>query len=202
MLQREHMQPQVVQGTRTQSPTLAWWALVAALAVALIAVACAQEEDVTPLERRAQELNRAIMCPVCPGESIDQSQNQLAAQMRGIVTQKLGQGWTENQIKDFFVERYGPSVLLEPQREGFTLLVWVLPPVGVLAAGLALYLALRMMRRAPAPQAQGAVAGLELSEEERTEYFRRIEAALESEGGGTPPTADDKVSGPGTRGVG
>ena len=66
--------------------------------------------DIPEAERRASALNKAIMCPVCPGESIDQSQNPLAVQMRAIVDEKLEEGWDEGRIKDFFVERYGPSV--------------------------------------------------------------------------------------------
>ena len=150
-----------------------------------------------PLERRSQELNKVIMCPVCPGESIDQSQNPLASQMRNIVADKLEQGWTEDQIKDFFVERYGPNVQLEPPREGFNLLVWVLPPVGGLGAIIAAYMVLRMMRRVPVPQSQGTVA-VQLSDDERDEYFRRIEAVLEDDVSGE---RGEEAPGPEAEGV-
>ncbi len=66
------------------------WALV-------LAVACTTQYDVPPLERRAHELNKAIMCPVCPGESIDQSQNPLAVQMRAIVFDQFREGRTESE---------------------------------------------------------------------------------------------------------
>ena len=123
---------------------------VVATAVMVFAAACALDESVPGPERRAQQLNSVIMCPVCPGESIDQSQNPLALQMRDLVAEKIDQGWTDGQIKDFFVERYDPSVLLEPPTEGFALTVWMIPPVAVLAAALALLFALRVMRRRPA----------------------------------------------------
>ena len=149
-----------------------------ALAVALLLTGCALEEDVPLLERRAQQLNKAIMCPVCPGESIDQSQNPLAAQMRAIVAEKLEQGSTEQEIQQFFVERYGPSVLLEPARRGFTLMVWLLPPVVLFGAGVVLYFALRLMRRSPAAAVRGLADEDLLSDAERHDYFRRIEASL------------------------
>lgn len=163
---------------------LQWLALLLALVV--LAAACTPREDVPPLERRAQEINKGIMCPVCPGESIDQSQNPLAKQMRALVTEKLQEGWTEEEIRAFFVERYGPSVLMEPPRQGFNLLAWVLPPVAVLGAGIALFLALRLMRR---PTAVNTLQGQEIphvSEQEREGYFSRIEALLENEPLQTP----------------
>ena len=147
----------------------------------LLAAACSAQDELLPIERRAQQLNRAIMCPVCPGESIDQSQNPLAAQMRNIVSEKLEQGWSESQIKSFFVERYGDSVLLEPRRSGFSLIAWLLPPIGVAGAGVAVVLALRIMRRPARAGDRRPPDGVQLSGKERDEYFRRIEAALDLE---------------------
>ena len=154
------------------------------LLTVLFLLACSVGDDLTSDERRAQELNRAIMCPVCPGESIDQSQNQLAAQMRAIVAEKLATGESEAEIKTFFVERYGDSVLLSPPERGFNLLVWIVPVVGLAAAGLAAALALRRMRRSPRAEDEdtGATAS-ELSRDEREEYVRRIESALDIESG-------------------
>ena len=148
----------------------------------LFLLACSAGADLTSDERRAQELNRAIMCPVCPGESIDQSQNQLAAQMRAIVAEKLAAGESEAEIKSFFVERYGDSVLMSPPERGFNLLVWIVPPVGLAAAGLAAALALRRMRRSPNAEEEAATAAPDLSRDERDDYVRRIESALEMEG--------------------
>ena len=170
------------------------WVLVALVAAVLLASACAAGETIPVLERRAQELNQTIMCPVCPGESIDQSQNPLAVQMRGIVDDRLAAGWTEQQITEFFVERYGPSVLLEPPRRGFNLLAWLLPPVGVAGAALALLFTMRVMTSRRPPEERGALAGLRLSEAERQTYFGRIDAALGAEPGPEPAPADDGSS--------
>ncbi len=172
--------------------TVAGSALAVVLSGLLLAVGCTAQYDVPPLERRAYELNKAIMCPVCPGESIDQSQNPLAVQMRAIVLEQIQEGRTEGEIKDFFVERYGTSVLLEPPADGFNLVVWVLPPLAVGAAALALFLALRLMRRPRADQADVAGEPAQLSTEERDVYFRRIEAALDLDApsGASAPTTD------------
>ena len=160
----------------------------AVLAVALLVLAACvpSASEVPPLEARAQRLNKAIMCPVCPGETIDQSQNPLAAQMRAIVKDKIRQGWTDQQIKDFFVERYGPSVLMEPPREGFNLTVWLVPPVGVALALLGLVMVLRLMRRPPPqdPVTSGIVADEELSP-----YLEQVRSVLEDEDR-SPPSKD------------
>ena len=172
---------------RTKNITsIRWLAGTAALAIVLatLSVACARSEEVPPLERRAQGINKGIMCPVCPGESIDQSQHPLAVQMRAIVAEKIQQGWTEEQIDSFFVERYGPSVLLEPPRAGANLLVWLVPPLGLALAGGLLYCVLRTMRRSQVREGEGALADVQLSEQERASYFPRVEASLlASEGG-------------------
>lgn len=144
---------------------IGWAALALAALTALAAAGCADARaDVPPAELRAQALNQTLMCPICPGESIDQSQNALAAQMRGIVDEKIAEGWSDDDIRGFFVERYGPAVLLEPPREGVGLAAWLLPPIAVALAAAAWVVALRRMRRAapapdadaPAPQASGS----------------------------------------------
>ena len=171
---------------------MAWvlTALMVSLTLGLAAGACARGEDISALERRSHELNKTIMCPVCPGESIDQSQNALAVHMRAIVDEKLKQGWSEDQIKAFFVEGYGASVLMEPPRRGFSLTVWMVPPVVVLAGVLALFLALRMMRRLPVAPAQELAANAGLSGEERERYFRRVRAALGHDANVPPATGE------------
>ena len=145
------------------------------IGIALAGCGSAQS-DVPVVERRAQALNQSIMCPVCPGESIDQSQVALAVQMRGIVDEKLAEGWSDEQIREFFVERYGPSVLLEPPTEGVSLAVWLLPPIGVAAAIAVFVLALRHMRRRPA--ADTLEPDDEPSDADLRNYYERIEASV------------------------
>ena len=127
------------------------------------------------MEQRSQALNRTIMCPVCPGESIDQSQVALAVQMRGIVKEKLAVGWSDEQVREFFVERYGPSVLLEPPTQGISLAVWLAPPIGVAAAVGVFVIAIRHMRRRPT-LADGDDD--EMSDDDLQPYYERIEASV------------------------
>ena len=157
-------------------------------AIMAFTFACASDEELPTLEARAQEINKTVMCPVCPGESIDQSQHPRAKAMRGVVDEKLGEGLTNDEIRDFFVERYGQSVLLEPRREGLNWLVWVVPPVGILAAALALYFVLRLaVRSSPRTEGTSDHAAV-LTAAERDVYFQRIEAALASDSEGERPS--------------
>ena len=156
-------------------------------AIMTFTFACASDEELPTLVARAQEINRTVMCPVCPGESIDQSQHPRARAMRGVVDEKLAEGSTNDEIRDFFVERYGPSVLLEPPREGLNWLVWVVPPLGLLAAALALFFVLRLAVRSSTLTGEAQVHSTDLTAAERDDYFRRIEAALESDSDDKPP---------------
>ena len=125
-------------------------ALLSVAGLAVLAAGCAsQPENPTAeeMEELAQGIDKSLMCPVCPSETIDQSQVQLAGQMRDIVREKLAAGESREDILQFFVDRYGTAVLAEPPRSGFNLLVWVVPPVALLAGGLVLAVVLRSMRR-------------------------------------------------------
>ena len=155
-----------------------WLGIMVVMAAALFVAGCSDARaDVPPVEQRAQALNRSIMCPVCPGESIDQSQVALAVQMRGIVDEKLAEGWTDEQVREFFVERYGPSVLLQPPTEGVSLAVWILPPVGVAAALAVFVLVVRNMRRKPDDDDAGEMQDA-LSDDDLQAYYERVEASV------------------------
>lgn len=164
------------------------WLRLSASVVMLTAAAtaCASDSSVPVVEARAQEVNKGLMCPVCPGESIDQSQHPRAEVMRRVVGEKIEAGWTDDEIRQFFVERYGPSVLLDPPREGAAWLVWAVPPVILLAAGVALYLALRFAVRS-AGRSRGARSSEEdLTDRERSEYYERIEEVIGLDAGPQP----------------
>jgi len=115
------------------------------LGLALTFSACASELPPS-LEERAQSIDKQLICLQCPGETIDQSQVELAAQMRAAVRARLEDGWTRDEILQYFVERYGEAVLAAPPKEGFSLLAWVVPPVGLAGALVLLLLVVRSMR--------------------------------------------------------
>ena len=104
------------------------------------------------LEAEAQNIDESLICPSCPGKTIGQAQVEQAAQMRLLVRQKLAEGWSRQQVLDYFAERY-EGVLAEPPKQGFTLLAWLLPLAGMIVGAGVLYLVLRAMRRRPERQA-------------------------------------------------
>ena len=104
------------------------------------------------LEKRAREISAGLRCLVCQNQSIDDSDAQLAKDLRLLVRERLVAGDTDDQVRDFLVQRYGEFVLLKPVFRLHTALLW-LAPVLVLAAGA--FGAFRALRRrradAPAP---------------------------------------------------
>ena len=158
---------------------------MASLAAFVGCAAVGASRSAPELERRAHELNKTIMCPLCPGESIDQSQNPLSAQMRAIVAEKLAEGWSDDQIREFFAERYGQSVLMEPPREGFGLTAWIVPPAAFALALAALLIALRRMSSSRA--ADGGGDDDKDGGASQAGYLARLQNALE-----TPPDADSR----------
>jgi cytochrome c-type biogenesis protein CcmH len=169
-----------IRGARREP--LARAAAVGLVAALVVLAACSRTSELPELEERAQTINRVVMCPVCPGESIDQSQNPLALQMRDIVVDKLNDGWSNDDIYDFFVERYGPRVLLDPPSSGVNLAVWLVPLVGVLVGAGLLFFVIRLMVRSNRGRPDETDSEATLTEEERERYFRRIEAALSADG--------------------
>lgn len=99
-------------------------------------VVAAQQPD---LEEQARQIAGELRCPVCQNLSAGDSPSELAQQMKGIILQQLKEGKSPDEIKAYFVSKYGAWVLLSPPAKGFGLLVWVLPYV-VAAAGILLVL--------------------------------------------------------------
>jgi cytochrome c-type biogenesis protein CcmH len=91
------------------------------------------------LEQRARELSVGIRCLVCQNQSIDDSDAQLARDLRIIVREKLVEGFSDKQILEYLVERYGEFVLLKPRLNNQTILLWGLPLLALLFGGFAAY---------------------------------------------------------------
>ena len=96
-------------------------------------------------EKEAQSIDRMLLCPVCPAESIDQAQVPIARQMRGLIREMLAQGAEREEILDFFVDRYGTEVLAAPPKSGVNLLAWFIPVAAVLAALAGGFVVIRAM---------------------------------------------------------
>ena len=134
--------------------------LIAILIFACNSIAISDISEISKEEQRANSINKILMCPVCPGESIDQSQNDLAINMKEIVKQHIAGGKTDDQILDYFVQRYGVVVLMEPPREGLGILVWTVPLAAFGVAVISVLSSLYLMRR----RGKGEAEETEISE--------------------------------------
>jgi cytochrome c-type biogenesis protein CcmH len=122
--------------------------LVAVAALALAAPALASEQHPT-----LTELEDQLMCPVCAGETLAQSDSLPAQRIKAHIQQRIRQGWTRSRIINEEVDIWGTRILAAPPRHGFDLLAWVLPLAGILAAtGVMGLLAWRWSRRREQPE--------------------------------------------------
>jgi cytochrome c-type biogenesis protein CcmH len=122
------------------------------LGVALLVAPVALANDARPTQ---QDLEDEIMCPVCPGETLEQSSSPAARQVERFIAIRIRAGDSKQEIKDKLVEQYGPRILAAPPREGFDLLAWVLPLAGALAGALVLGFAAWRWSRGREPPAAG-----------------------------------------------
>ena len=115
------------------------------------------------LEARARELSKGLRCLVCRNQSIDDSNADLARDLRLLVRERLVAGDSDQQVIDFIVARYGEYVLLKPTRSGANLLLWGAGPVMFLLAlgGGLLYLRRRSAGQGPAPLSEAEKRELE-----------------------------------------
>jgi cytochrome c-type biogenesis protein CcmH len=102
------------------------------------------------LDARTAAVASTLRCPVCQGESIEASPSELAAQMRAVVRDRLRAGETPDDVRTYFVSKYGEWILLEPRMTGLNILLYVLP-VLLVVGGVILVVVL--VRRWTAPEA-------------------------------------------------
>jgi cytochrome c-type biogenesis protein CcmH len=105
--------------------------LVAQYGPPILVSAPAEKKEVT-----LADLEDEVMCPVCPGETLEQSSSPAAQQVERFISTRIAAGDSKDEIKDQLVDEYGPRILAAPPTEGFDLLAWVLPLVGLLGGAL------------------------------------------------------------------
>jgi cytochrome c-type biogenesis protein CcmH len=153
---RRFVGPELVEA-RTTWASIVWQFRASILVLLLFRVVAASEAP--DLEEQTRTIASELRCVVCQNLSVADSPSEMAQQMRGIVREQLEAGKTPQEIKDYFVSKYGEWVLLAPTAKGFSLLLWVLPFV-VLIGGiaLALWVARRWAARKTQPQIETPTA--------------------------------------------
>lgn len=124
--------------------------MIRALAFALALLACpaaavepSEVLEDPALEARARALSKELRCLVCQNESIDDSNAQLARDLRILVRERLTEGDSDQQVITYLTDRYGEFVLLRPRFSGATMILWLSGPILFLLAAFA---ALRFVR--------------------------------------------------------
>ena len=119
------------------------------------------------IERREAQLENRVMCPTCH-QLLALSHSPIAERMRTFIRAQLAAGKSEGRIERELVAQFGPAVLAEPPAQGFGLLAWLIPALGLMAAAGAVFtIARSWRRRAPADTADVS-----------PELLRRIEREL------------------------
>jgi cytochrome c-type biogenesis protein CcmH len=158
------------------------WALLAGLLLALaLAGVVAAQSDTPPATvapgvtaNDVNEVARRLYCPLCSGVRLDACELKACIQMKEVIALKLSEGESFEQIRDYFVEQYGPQVLGEPPRQGFSLLAWTLPVIVLVLAGVFFWRKASALVRRPA--AQPSIPPTPATGED--EYERKLEEEL------------------------
>lgn len=150
------------------------------LAFAILLVPAPAAEAVNPdevlkdslLEKRARALSKNIRCLVCQNQSIDDSDADLARDLRVLVRERLVAGDSDTEVLDFLIARYGDFVMLKPPFKAATYILWFGPLLVFLlaAAGLVMY-----FRRRPTEAEEAVETGPRLSSEERDRLARLLD---------------------------
>jgi cytochrome c-type biogenesis protein CcmH len=106
-----------------------------------------QERLANPaLEGRAREISKELRCLVCQNQSIDDSDAELARDLRRIVRERLKAGDTDNEVISYIVERYGEFVLMRPRLSLYTWALWATPLLIIVAGGTTIIFLFRRAR--------------------------------------------------------
>ena len=151
--------------------------LALVLSVSALPALAVNPDEILPdpkMEERARVISKDLRCLVCQNQSIDDSNAELARDLRVIVRERLKKGETNEQVLQYVTDRYGDYVLLRPPVKATTLLLWGAPFVILAFGALGTVIYLRNRRAA------GTVAGdtAPLTEDER----RRLDALLRKDG--------------------
>lgn len=131
-------------------------ALLTALLLASPSLAVLPDEVLADaaLEARARAISATLRCLVCQNESIDDSNADLAREIRLIVRERLVAGDTDEQVVQYLVDRYGEFVLLRPVFAPHTLILWTAAPLILIIGATVIVIAARRRRTVPSSSAE------------------------------------------------
>jgi cytochrome c-type biogenesis protein CcmH len=150
---------------------------LAVLLAILLPLESVEAQDLPPQGPTDDEVNaiaKQLYCPVCENIPLDVCPTQACAQWRELIREKLSAGWSEDEIKTYFVAQYGDRVLAQPPASGLNWLVYIIPPLAIIGGIYILYRALRAWSQ-PSQEAAEDVPQVESIDDD---YVARIEEEL------------------------
>jgi cytochrome c-type biogenesis protein CcmH len=122
-------------------------------------------------EELAAEIESMLKCPVCRSQSVRTSRSFMAEDMSRRIRQMVAEGRSKEEIREYFVARYGDYIVLAPRKEGFTWTVWLLPFALVLGGAVTIVAVARRWHGRPPPAPPPAPSA--------STYMQRLERELE-----------------------
>lgn len=153
-----------------------WLAPLFILTIIMVGKAAAQAP--TPSDDQVNAIAKQLYCPVCENIPLDVCPTQACAQWRELIREKLSQGWTAAQIKQYFVDQYGDRVLGTPPARGLNWLVYILPPVAILLGAAILIRAFQSWRMQTSAGNHPETPAPPSSPGKDDEYIRQLEDEL------------------------
>ena len=124
------------------------------------------------LDRGVREISDGLRCPTCQGISVNDSEAAFSRQIRDKVRRMLQEGQNGEQIRAYFVSRYGEWILRAPKKEGLGLVLWVLPGLLILTAGG--WIVFNIRRAASATRGDSAEPGPAVSKAQQERIERDL----------------------------
>jgi len=158
-----------IENQKSRIELLVFFALVT-IPLLVAAPASAQSPNI---DDEVNRIAKTLYCPVCPNTPLDICNTQACVDWRNDIKRMLQEGKNEQQIRDYFVARFGSQVLGAPPAEGFNWLAYILPAIGIVLGAVIAWLSVRawLVRRAP------GTAPVDAPEIPK-EYAERIEKEL------------------------
>ena len=142
--------------------------------LALVALVLAAPSAASERHPTLGELEGQLMCPICEGETLAQSDSPAAVRIKAYIERRISQGATRSEIKQELVDQWGTRILAAPPRHGFDLLAWLLPIIGVLGGAAILGALAWRWSRSREPSAQWTLTARPLGPEDE----RRVDEEL------------------------
>ena len=109
------------------------------------------------IDAQTAQIGATLRCPICRQQSVAESSSRIAREMQGVIRTMLMDGRTAEEIEAYFVEAYGPWILLKPRAEGINLFVYIGPAVAFALGGLVVARRIRRRQRDEAEDPSEAI---------------------------------------------